>query len=273
MINTGDILHGKYEIGNLAGEGGMSKVWFAKELSNNKLWAVKDIDKTSMKFKSMANPDGTLTEVEIVKDLNHPFIPRVNDVYEDDTSIQIVMEYVKGKSLKEVAEAAGPIDEKHVVEWAKDMAEIFIYLHTREKPVIYRDLKPGNVILKKDNQIRLLDFGIAVLADPVTHEAKTRPMGTRGFASPEHFKGIVTEKSDVYTLGKTILCLISGKNPIPLSAEDGPDYSRVSKGLEKIIRKATEEDPDMRYTSMSAMLKDLITYNQKKKSSFMDLFR
>lgn len=272
LIDYGDILYRKYVVGKQIASGGMSRVWFAKEFETGKIWAVKDIDKTSKEFIASANPDGSLTEVEIVKALNHPFIPRVNDVFEDESSIQIVMEYVKGKSLKEVAEQNGPISEAFVTEWAKDLAEIFIYLHTREKPVIYRDLKPGNVILRKDGQIRLLDFGIALLADPDTHIAKGRALGTKGFASPEHIKGKVDARSDIYTLGKTMLCLLSGKNPV-LAKGQSPDYSMISPGLEEIIRISTAENPDDRYQSMSAMLKDLLSYSEKKQAGRRGFFK
>lgn len=263
MLNPDTIIHKKYIIRKRIGIGGMSSVWLAEELGTANIWAIKDIDKTSKAFKAMMRADGKLSEVEIVKNLNHPFIPHVNDVYEDDTSIQIVMEYVDGRNLKDILLKRGPIAEPLAIKIVKDLTEIFIYLHTRPDPVIYRDLKPGNVMVQSDGEIRLIDFGVAIL---MNEDKDRKALGTRGYAAPEQFKGIANAKSDIFTLGATLYSLLTGIIP----SEKGYDYSdvlernpSVSPKLANIITKATSENPDDRYINASEFLKDLVTYNKK----------
>ena len=272
MLKNGTIIFNKYQIIKQIGVGGMSIVYLASEIRTGEKWAVKVIDKQSKEFKAMANEQGKLTEIEIVKDLDHPFIPSVNDLFEDERFITIVMEYVDGCSLKEVIDKEGPIDEDSVVKWGKALCEIFIYLHTRQEPVIYKDLKPANIMLKQNGEIKLLDFGIAVIMHEDGSLSNEKPLGTKGFASPEHFKGKVDERSDIYTLGMTLYSLITGTSPTAKDFKRDKISSivEVNPRLEEIIEKAIRLNPKDRYQSVSEILKDLVTYKQKrpaKKSS------
>lgn len=269
MLTEGAVLHSKYKVERKIGEGGMSTVWLAREISTSQIWAVKDINKKSKEFVAVANENGTLSEVEIVKDLNHPFIPHVNNVYEDSDSIQIVMEYVEGKTLKDILVKRGPIPEHLAVQIMKELIEVFIYLHTRPDPVIFRDLKPGNIMIQVDGHIRLIDFGIALLK---RQNSKVLPLGTKGYAAPEQFKGKADARSDIYTMGATLYSLLTGIFPTTRDAsfddllEKSPN---TSTQLAKIVLKATQKDPDKRYHNVSELLKDLVTYNHHSfKKSF-----
>ena len=137
MLKQGDTIKTiktRYKVIELLGEGGMSKVWLCVDEDNNG-WAVKEIDKSSTAFKASLNKDGTLTEVEIVKELNHPLIPKVIDVLEYEDSIQIIMECVMGLDLMTILSSLkrkeSRLEEKDIIRWAKELAEIFIYLHSR----------------------------------------------------------------------------------------------------------------------------------------------
>lgn len=264
MLQGKQVLKNKYEILRKIGSGGMSSVWLAKEMESSKLWAVKDIDKTSKEFKAVANENNSLSEVEIVRNLNHPYIPHVNDVFEDDESIQIVMEYVEGKTVREIMSARGAIPEHLAVQIMKELVEVFIYLHTRPSPVIYRDLKPGNIMIQSDGHIRLIDFGIAV---EIKEGKEIESLGTKGFAAPEQFKGKADARSDIFTMGATLYCMLTenvpkGKSP---RYDDVLDINpQTDLRLVQIIEKSTQPEPEDRYQNASELLKDLVTYKEKK---------
>lgn len=248
----------------MIGRGGMSRVWLIEREEDHTIWAMKEIDKTTKEFKASCNADGSLTEVEIIRAISHPTTPEVIDIFEDDTSIQVFMEYINGKSLKNYLDEHGPLDPNTAVRYILEICELFIYLHTRPVPIIYRDLKASNIMMHQDDTIRLIDFGIAVYKD----KKKTyRPLGTKGYASPEHYKGIVDERSDIYTIGKCLFNLLTGVNPSKIKVEeymnDHPDS--IPKVLGEIIAKATKTDPKERYQTVSTMHNDLAAYILPKK--------
>ena len=285
MLKQGDTVKNRYKVIELLGEGGMSKVWLCVD-ENNQRWAVKEIDKSSTAFKASLNKDGTLTEVEIVKELNHPLIPKVIDVLEYEDSIQIIMECVMGLDLMTILSSLkrkeSRLEEKDITRWAKELAEIFVYLHSREDPIIYRDLKPSNIMINENGDVRLLDFGIAKYLSQNDEPMEKKFSGTNGFASPEHKKGMPDERSDIFTLGRTLYFLAAGGIPSHLkktTLKDGSvverknytpvpfselDEVNISEALEKIIFKCMEEDPGNRYQSAAEVLTALMNIGKKR---------
>lgn len=285
MLSVGSTLESKYRILKLLGEGGMSKVWLC-ENEKGERFAIKEIDKRTSAFKASQNEDKSLTEVEIIKELNHPLIPKVEEVYEDDESIKIVMELVEGLDLMSILaalkERGKRLEEEDIKRWAKELAEIFSYLHSRQDPIIYRDLKPSNIMINKEGDVRLLDFGIAKYKSQVKEPVEKKYAGTNGFASPEHKKGCPDESSDIFTLGRTLYFLAAGGIPSRLkktTLKDGSVVTRkeykpvpfseiegvgISLAFEKIIFRCMENAPEDRYGSASEILRDLMGLDKSK---------
>ena len=261
MIQRGDILDGKYELLKLIGRGGMSKVWLAMDTHINKQWAVKEIDKTSTEYRKTVDETKTLREIEIMKKLDHPSLPRIVDIIDREDALCIVMDYIEGESLHELLKTRGIPSQETVVSWVLDICDTLAYLHSFDPPIIYRDMKPANVMLTRDQRIKVIDFGIA--KDYREGYEDTMPLGTRGYASPEHFSQHTDVRSDVYTVGTTMYQLLTGKDPsqppyyMKPIREINPD---LSSGLEKIILKATEKDPDDRYQNMTELASAVESY-------------
>ncbi len=269
MLSPNDLLAGKYKILTEIGRGGMGRVWLAMDTSLNKQWAVKEIDKTSVEYKATVNEDQTLTEIELMKRLDHPLLPRIVDIIDKKDSLCVVMDYIEGVTLLKVLKMQGPQQQELVAEWMMEICEVLDYLHHLDPPIIYRDMKPANIMLKPDGSIRVIDFGIARTLKKGLDD--TVCLGTKGYASPEHFLGKTDVRSDVYTVGVSMYYLLTGKNPaeppyeiVPLREVD----STLSSGLEKIIAKATDPDPDKRYQS-AALLGEAIAGYRKLEEPYI----
>ena len=263
MLRPGDILEDKYRIIELIGRGGMSKVWRARD-TNKRLareWAVKEISKTSEVYKKTVNERKALHEIEIMKELDHPALPRILDVIDGPASICVVMDYIQGVTLQGVLDEYGPQKEEAVVSWMLEVCDILSYLHSKNPPIIYRDIKPSNLMINSDGHIKIIDFGIA--RENVGDD--TMPLGSEGFASPEHFTGKADERSDIYTVGSTAYCLLTGKNQKMPPYYIEPIRKHVptlSQGLEKVILKATEKNPDDRYQTAGELANAFESYRK-----------
>lgn len=262
MLRPGDILNNKYEILTIIGQGGMSKVWLAKDLNLNKQWAVKEINKASAGYRNTVDETKTLREIEIMKSLDHAALPRIVDVIDDEAILCVVMDYIQGETLQSVLNMYGPQPESAVVTWMLEVCDILTYLHSQKPPIIYRDIKPSNLMLNYDGHIRIIDFGIA---REYKGKGDTMPLGSEGYASPEHFTKNTDVRSDVYTVGSTMYALLTGKD------QTMPPYyiqplrkvnPSLSQGLEKIIQKATKKDPDERYQSAAELANALESYEK-----------
>lgn len=263
MLRPGDILDRKYKILELIGEGGMSKVWLARDEKLGSFWAVKEISKISKKYQHLVDEDKTLKELEIMKSLNHPALPRIVDVIDEEYTLCVVMDHIDGGNLDDLLEKYGPQSEEVVADWMIEVCDILTYLHSLDPPVIYKDLKPANLMLDKDGHIRIIDFGIAKRAQG--KGAGTTALGTYGYASPEHHAGTTDARSDIYSLGATTYRLVTGMDP------EEPPYTiypirqvnpKLSQGLEKIVIKATKPDPSDRYQTATDMASALDSFRK-----------
>jgi len=262
MLRPGDILAGKYRIIELAGKGGMAKVWRAED-TNRRLgreWAVKEISKTTELYK--VDEELALREIEIMKTLDHPALPRIVDVVEDDQTICVVMDYIRGPNLQVILEEYGTQKEEAVVAWMLEVCDILTYLHSKNPPIIYRDLKPSNLMINPDGHIKIVDFGIA---REYRGGADTAALGSEAYTSPEHHTQHTDVRSDIYTVGSTAYALLTGKTqkmpPYYIQPIRKIDPS-LSQGLEKIILKATNTDPDKRYQTAAEMANALESYQK-----------
>lgn len=266
MATIGQVIDDKYEILKLIGRGGMSKVYLAMDKRLNKQWAVKEIEKRARDKNNEVVIQSAIAEANMIKRLDHPAIVRIVDIIDNGNVIYIIEDYIEGETLSSILENNGAQPQELVIEWAMQICEALEYLHTRKPPIIYRDMKPANVMLKPDGNIKVIDFGIAreykdqSLADTVS-------LGTKGYAAPEQFggKGQTDARTDVYCLGVTLYHLVTGQNPCEPPYEIYPIRHwnpQLSAGLEAIIQKCTQLNPADRYQSCAELLYALHHYEE-----------
>ena len=279
MLEIGRLLDGKYKILNKIGQGGMSVVYLAMNEKANKQWAIKEMRKEKNKNYEIMK-QSLITETNLLKELKHPYLPSIADIIESDDTIIIVMDYVEGRPLSDILTEEGTIEEDKVADYAIQLCDVLDYLHSQNPPIIYRDLKPANIMLRPDGKITLIDFGTARKYN-YDSVSDTTCLGTIGYAAPEQFAGETLRqtdaRTDIYNLGATMYHLLTGVNPSEPPYELYPirrwDES-LSNGLEKIILRATRKDPDKRFNDCKEMsyalqhfrdLDDSYIATQKKK--------
>ncbi len=264
MLEIGSLVDGKYKILSEIGHGGMSVVYMAINEKANKTWAVKEVRKDGrMDFNIVRQ--GLMAEIDTLKRLKHPYLPSIVDVIEDDETFIIVMDYVEGRSLDKILEEHGVQQESVVVEWAKQLCDVLGYLHSRTPAIIYRDMKPANVMLKPDGTVTLIDFGTAKNYE--INYGETTGIGTIGYAAPEQYIGSglgrTDARTDIYCLGMTLYHLLTGQDPCRNLISDTSIRAMnpaLSRGLDSIIRKCTAHQPEDRYQSCEELMYDLENY-------------
>ena len=258
MLEIGSLLDGKYKILNEIGHGGMSVVYLALNERANKTWAVKEVRKDGGNDSTVVSQN-LVAETEMLKKLDHPNLPSIIDVIDKDDSFIIVMDYIEGNSLQDLIDTDGPQHPEKVIEWAKQLCDVLGYLHSRRPPIIYRDMKPANVMLRPTGDVTLIDFGTA-REYKYANQADTTYLGTRGYAAPEQFggRGQTDARTDIYTLGATMYHLITGYSPADTNFEVLPIGKFVPQlkgsGLEKIITKCCQNDPAKRYQDCAELM-------------------
>lgn len=271
MAEIGSVIAGKYEILTEIGHGGMSVVYLAMDTHLNKQWAVKEIRKKGNGRNDEVIVNSLLAEANMMKRLDHPSLPRIVDIIDNGVTIFVVMDYIEGESLDKILAEYGAQPEELVVGWAKQLCDALSYLHSQKPPIIYRDMKPANVMLKPEGNIKIIDFGIA-REYKEQNLADTTVLGTKGYAPPEQYSGQTDARSDIFALGMTMHHLLTGIDP-----RTGEAYApvrmwnpEVSEGVEMIIDKCVQPAPENRYQNCQDLLYDLehpelITRDYKKK--------
>ncbi len=271
MTEIGTVIDGKYEILTEIGRGGMSTVYLAMDKHLNKQWAVKEIRKKGNGKNDEIVVNSLLAEANMMKKLDHPSLPRIVDIIDNGITIYVVMDYIEGESLDKILNEYGAQPEEMVVGWAKQLCDALSYLHSQKPSIIYRDMKPANVMLKPEGNIKIIDFGIA-REYKEQNLADTTVLGTKGYAPPEQYSGQTDPRSDIFALGMTMHHLLTGVDP-----RNGEPYAPVrqwnpelSEGIEIIIDRCVEPAAENRYQSCADLLYDLehpelITKGFKKK--------
>ena len=265
MLEIGSLVDGKYKILNKIGQGGMSVVYLAMNERANKQWAIKEVRKDGVQNFEVVK-QGLIAETEMLKKLSHPNLPSIIDVIDGDGTFLIVMDYIEGRHLESVVKEYGAQSQEDVIEWAKQLCDVLSYLHSRKPPIIYRDMKPSNVMLKPDGKVMLIDFGTA-REFKENSVADTTCLGTQGYAAPEQYggHGQTDARTDIYCLGATLYHLLTGHNPSEPPYEMYPIRywnPELSSGLEEIILKCTQKNPDDRYQNCGELLYALEHYNE-----------
>lgn len=239
----------------------MSVVYLAVNEKVNKRWAIKEVKKEGVEnFETVYQ--GLLAEVDILKKLHHPNLPDIVDIIEEEAAFLLVMDYIEGRQLERVVQETGPQKQEDVVEWGRQLCDVLSYLHSQKPPIIYRDMKPSNIMLQEDGKVVLIDFGTArEFKENRTED--TMCLGTWGYAAPEQYKGQSDVRTDIYCLGVTLYYLLTGHNPICKPYEIYPIRywnTNLSSGLENIILKCTEKNPSERYQSCEELQQELSHY-------------
>lgn len=267
MAVIGTYIDDKYEILKEIGHGGMSVVYLAMDKRLNKQWAIKELQKKARDANNEIVIQSAIAEANMIKKLDHPALPRIVDIIDEQDVIYVVMDYIEGETLDYVVNQYGAQSQEQVIDWAKQLCQVLHYLHTRTPPIIYRDMKPANVMLKPDGNLKVIDFGIA-REYKSSNLQDTICLGTRGYAAPEQFggQGQTDARTDIYCLGATLYHLVTGHNPAEPPYEIYPIRhwnSQLSGGLENIIEKCTQLNPNDRYQSCAELLYALEHYEEE----------
>ena len=268
MACIGEIIDEKYEILREIGRGGMSYVYLAVDKKIGTYWAVKQLRKDKDDLSNQVAQKALKAEAELMKKLNHPALPRIVDIIDDGENFYVVMDYIAGESLDKILKRSKSLPQNMVVDIAIQLCDVLHYLHTQNPPIIYRDMKPANIIWRPDGTVALVDLGIAREYKYENNE-DTQWIGTRGYAAPEQFggRGQSDARTDIYGLGITLYHLITGSNPTEPPYELYPIRhfdSKFSSDLEKIIIKCTQINPAHRYDTCEDVKRELLNINKKR---------
>jgi len=274
---AGKVLNHRYEIVKRIGGGGMGAVYLAKDRNlGDASRAVKEMIEShideSQHEKAIAD---FKRESLLLTALEHPSIPTVYDYFYDELSerFYLVMKFIPGNDLSSRLRntPGGRIDEPTVTAWGIQVADVLHYLHTRPQQIIYRDLKPANLMIDTNNdRVMLIDFGIARWVNK--KEKGVTAVGTMGYAPPELFSGQADPRVDIYSLGATLFHLLTGSDP-----QDNPllifDFTKnprprqinpaLSSEVERILMRAVEYKPEHRFQS-GAELRDVLSAHLEK---------
>lgn len=247
-LKPGKIINNKYLVLEKLGKGGMGQVYLCKSLSVGNLWAVKYIPYSSY------NISYTGIEESILKKLNHIYLPRIVDVFYEQGGVYIVESYIEGVPLDKKMEKEGPFVEETVVEWGKQLCEALKYLHNlKPNPVIYRDMKPSNVIVSNANVAILIDFGIS---KEYRGEEDGQPdpllAFTSRYAAPEQLLGYSDQRSDIYSLGGMLLYLLTAVDIRELKSNPYP-LKNISNGLQEVLFKTVEAEAKNRFNTIDEL--------------------
>lgn len=255
-LEYGTIVGERYRIIRTLGTGGMSHVFMAEDLKlPGKQWAVKESVADAHMMKLVK------AEADMLISLSHPRLPRIVDFFEHLRSgtVYLVMDYIEGMTLEAYLKGyQGRIPQEQIIPFALQVLDVLDYLHTRQTPVIYRDLKPTNIMLTPEMEFKLIDFGIA-RSYKAELDQDTVKLGTVGFAAPEQYgAGQTDARSDLYSLGAILLYLCTGGKYSEWTAGvEGYIRGEVTRHLIPVIRKLLRHHPEERFQSAREVIEEL----------------
>jgi serine/threonine protein kinase len=265
QLAPGTLLAERYKIVKRIGGGGMGSVYLAEDQNlANRPVAVKEMIEMFADENARGKAiEDFKREAELLARLDHPSIPTIYQYFFDVNRgrYYLVMKYIDGGDLVARQRAAGgKVEEPLVTKWGVDTCDVLQYIHSQAPPIIYRDLKPANLMIDaRANRVMLVDFGIARFVTP--SQKGVTAIGTMGYAPPELFAGNVEPRSDIYSLGATMFHLLTGQDP-----QDNPllifDFAKnpkprqinpaISPKMEDLIIRAVEHKPENRFASAKA---------------------
>ena len=260
VIDPGTLLQSRYRVVRRLGKGGMGAVYEATDLRLDVSVAIKEAFSTDPRLRKQFEH-----EARLLAQLHHAALPRVTDYFTEDNRVFLVMQFIGGDDVAEIiARQPGPLPPNTVIAWADQLLDALIYLHSRERQIIHRDIKPHNLKLTSAGSIALLDFGLAKAdSDSTGANSWTSVFGfTRRYSPPEQMQDQgTTPRSDIYALGATLYHLLTGVKPpdalvrTKAIAKSEPDpllhaneiHAAVGREVAVILQKALELKPERRY--------------------------
>ena len=272
QLTSGTTLVDRYVIQEVVGIGGMGSVYRARDLhfpNVVKLVAVKEmINQAPDPLIRATIVQNFEREANILATLSHPSIPRIYDYFSEDNRSYLVLEFIHGKDLEQIInDTQGFLSEEQVLSWAIQLCDVLSFLHAhRPDPIIFRDMKPSNVMVNQSNHIILVDFGIA---KPFQTGQKGTMIGTEGYSPPEQYRGEATTLADIYALGATMHHALTRRDPRiepPFSFNERPVRKinpAVSIELEAVINTALQYNSKDRFPTIEDMRDALVGAGRK----------
>ena len=212
----------------------MGSVYLAEDKKLHMKWAIKELG-DSNGFLSYAKK----SEISVLRKVSHPNLPRVTDIFDENKKTYMVMDYIEGKTLEEILSSSKTVPQGKFYQWSLEITSALSYLHSMNPPVIYRDLKPSNIMVRPSGSVVLIDFGTAKNFEG---ERDKYAFGTKSYAAPEQYEGVSDERSDIYALGRVMEKMAGNK---------------ASSSVRHICKKCCMSDPEKRYSSANAVKRAL----------------
>jgi serine/threonine protein kinase len=262
QLDRRTLLHKRYHIQRVIGQGGMGAVYQAKDVKRQTVCAIKEMSLSMVPAHERQQAiQNFKIEAKMLWGLNHPNLPAFTGFFSEGQRYYMVMEYVDGSTLEELLERNGsPFSERRVLGWARQLCDVLEYLHSQNPPIIFRDMKPGNIMLTRNGRIKLIDFGIARFFRSSSSQ-DTQLLGTPGFAPPEQYGRTQTdERSDIYSLAITLFQMLT--NTLSESGFGLKEVRlinpQISLSVARALEKAATLDPEERYSSVSEFRRALL---------------
>lgn len=270
-LSAGYLLGGRYRISRSVGKGGFGAVYEAADerFRGQRVVAIKEMSDAQLSPSEKAQAlDDFRQEANLLVQLHHQHLPTVSDFFEEGGKAYLVMEFIQGQTLEKAQESAGgPLAEGQVMAYALQLCEVLSYLHTRPQPIIFRDLKPSNIMVTPDDEIKLIDFGIARVFKSAARK-DTTSLGSGGYAPLEQYgRGQSDARSDIYALGATLYDLLTRTTPVDAPARRvNPSLFKtprqinpaISQITEQIILKAMQEEQKDRFQTALEMYQSIV---------------
>jgi outer membrane protein assembly factor BamB/tRNA A-37 threonylcarbamoyl transferase component Bud32 len=262
-------LQNRYAVEGALGVGGMSIVYLGRDLRFKDVvrpCAIKEMYQSAPDSNTrLLNLKNFEREASLLATLHHPAIPRVYDFFEENSRIYLILELIPGKDLETLLDEAGnPFDEIRVGRWAVQICDVLHYLHNHQpESIVFRDMKPSNVMITTDDRIVLIDFGIARMLN--RSDRKGTMIGTEGYSPPEQYRGVAEPQGDLYALGATLHHLLTGSDPrleTPFTFQDRPLRQlnpSVSPEMDAIVTRALEYDMSARWSTAIELKESLLS--------------
>ena len=258
------LLAGRYQLLSRIGQGGMGAVYKAADTRfNNRPVAIKEMSSTGLTPARLQEAEAAFEhEAHLLADLMHPNLPRIYEHFAENDRSYLVMDFIEGQTLEEYLglKGGGPLPVDQVITWAEQLCDVLNYLHSHQPPIIFRDLKPANVMISESGHVYLIDFGIARIFKP-GKQHDTVALGSPGYAAPEQYgKAQSSPRSDIYSLGALLHHLLTGVDPSeqPFFFRDASQLNpAIDPALDALLKQMLAMDSDRRPASAQEVLNTL----------------
>ena len=270
VLTEGTLIKEKYRVLNNIGGGAMAHVYRVKNLENDTLYALKVLRVTgSPEMTAEATLKSAKNEAKFLETLQHHTLPQMIETFAEEDCLYLVMEFVEGKTLKKTIDenAGNPLDVGIVVQWGLQLCDVLTYLHSQNPPIVFRDIKPTNIICRPDGRLCLIDFGIARrTTKDATKTADTIIFGSPGYAPPEQYgQGETTPIADIYALGATLYHLLTGYDPSHTPFKFPPMKTQnvtVPRVLDNLVMRCVEFNKEKRPRTADSVAHSLTIIQQ-----------